>query len=132
LTFCTAQRARHFERAAVVATAESRIQQTSIEEQFSVLAYCFMPDHLHLVVEGCAEDADLRRFVKIAKQRVVYSLREIHRVCNVWQEGFHDWVLRPDETTEDVIRYVLNNPLRAGLVEKPQDYPFSWTKYPLV
>ena len=73
-----------------------------------------MPDHLHLVVEGLSDGADLQRFVKIAKQRVV------------------DWVLRPEQTTEDAIRYVLNNPVRAGLVENPEDYPFSRSKYPLV
>jgi putative transposase len=132
LTFCTANRLRHFERADLVATARSRIQQTSVEENFSIVAYCFMPDHLHLVVEGLGEDADLQRFVKIGKQRVVYSLRENHSVRDVWQEGFHDWVLRPEQTNEAVIRYVLNNPVRAGLVEKPEDYPFSWSKYPLV
>jgi len=91
-----------------------------------------MPDHLHLLVEGCSEDADLQRFVKIGKQRVVYSLREDHGVRGVWQEGFHDWVLRSDQTTEDVVRYILNNPIRPGLVEKPGDYPFSWSRYPLV
>jgi REP element-mobilizing transposase RayT len=57
-----------------------------------------MPDHLHLIVEGSREDADLRRFVKIAKQRVVYSLREDHGVRGVWQEGFHDWILRPEQS----------------------------------
>jgi len=91
-----------------------------------------MPDHVHLVVEGCGDNSDLLRFVKIAKQRVVYSLREEHAVRHVWQEGFHDWVLRPHQSTEDAVRYVLNNPIRAGLVEKPEDYPFGWSKYSLV
>ena len=132
LTFCTAARAPHFTRTDLVNTARLRIEQTSAEEAFSILAYCFMPDHLHLLVEGCSEDADLQRFVKIGKQRVVYSLREDHGVRGVWQEGFHDWVLRSDQITEDVVRYILNNPIRAGLVEKPGDYPFSWSTYPLV
>ncbi len=44
------------------------------------MAYCFMPDHMHMVVTGQNPDADLRRFAKIAKQRVVYSLRETHGV----------------------------------------------------
>ena len=91
-----------------------------------------MPDHLHLVVEGCSDESDLRRFVKIGKQRVVYSLREIYGVRCVWQEGFHDWVLRSEQSSEGVIRYVLDNPVRAGLVEKPEDYRFSWSKYCLV
>jgi REP element-mobilizing transposase RayT len=91
-----------------------------------------MPDHVHIVVEGCTDAADLKRLVKIAKQRVVYSLRTEHQVRDIWQEGFHDWVVRPHQSTEDVVRYVLNNPVRAGLVEKPEDYSFSWSKYPLV
>ena len=132
LTFCTANRSRHFERGDLVATARSRFEQTSLEEQFSIVAYCFMPDHLHLVVEGLSDTADLRRFVKIGKQRVVYSLRVEQQTRGIWQEGFHDWVLRSEQSTEEVIRYVLNNPVRAGLVEKPEDYPFSWSKYPLL
>src|SRR6476469_5519576 len=104
LTFCTANRTRHFDRADFVATAISRIQQTAAGEHFSVLAYCFMPDHLHLVVEGSTDDADLQRFAKVGKQRVAYSLREVHRVRDVRQEGFHDWVLRSEQSTECVIR----------------------------
>jgi len=90
-----------------------------------------MPDHVHLVVEGLTDAADMRRFVKIAKQRVVYSLREEHAVRDVWQEGYHDWVLRAEQRTEDVIRYVLENPVRARLVERPEDYPFSGSAFPL-
>ena len=87
LTLCTANRARLFTETELVRAALARIQQTALETGFSILAYCFMPDHLHLIVEGSREDADLRRFVKIAKQRVVYSLREDHGVRGVWQEG---------------------------------------------
>src|SRR6202007_2880383 len=59
LTFCTAHRAPLFTRSELVQTALARIQQTAGEERFSVRAYCFMPDHLHLIVEGLTEDADL-------------------------------------------------------------------------
>ena len=68
--------------------------------------------------------------MKIAKQRVTYSLREEHGLREVLQEGYHDWVLRAEQRTEDVIRYVLENPVRARLVEKPEDYPFSGSAFP--
>ena len=74
----------------------------------------------------------MRRFMKIAKQRVTYSLREEHGLRDTLQEGYHDWVLRTEQRTEDVIRYVLENPVRARLVEKPEDYPFSGSVFPLV
>jgi putative transposase len=125
LTFCTANRAPLFARTELVQTAHARIQQTAVEEEFAVLAYRFMPDHLHLIVEGLNADADLRRFAKIAKQRVVYSLRDNHGVRDVWQEGFHDWILRPEQSLDEAIRYVLENPVRAGLVNQASDFRHS-------
>ena len=84
-----------------------------------------MPDHIHLVMEGRTSEADLRRFAKIAKQRVVYSLREKHGLRGIWQEGYHDWILRLEQPIEEAIRYVLENPVRASLVEKPEDFGHS-------
>ena len=84
-----------------------------------------MPNHVHIVMHGRSDVADLRRFAKIAKQRVAYSLRQEHGVRNVWQEGFHDWVLRPEYPLKDAICYVLNNPVRAGLVARAEDFVHS-------
>ncbi len=43
----------------------------------------------------------------------------------LWQEGYYERVLRSDEATETVVRYVLDNPVRAGLVQRAEDYSFS-------
>jgi len=125
LTFCTANRAPLFAKIELVHTALPRIQQTANEERFRVLAYCFMPDHIHLIVQGQTADADLRRFAKIAKQRVVYSLRKDHDVRGIWQEGYHDWILRPEQSVDQAIRYVVENPVRAGLVKRASDFCHS-------
>jgi len=42
----------------------------------------------------------------------------------VWQPGYHERVLR-DEATDDVIRYILENPIRAGLAAKFGEYPYA-------
>ena len=42
----------------------------------------------------------------------------------VWQKGFHDHAIRKDEDIKAVARYIIANPLRAGLVENIGDYPF--------
>jgi putative transposase len=125
LTFCTARRSPLFVRNEVVDTALHRIQQTATEEHFAIAAYCFMPDHVHLVLEGTTDDADARRFAKIAKQRVVYSLRQEHGLRGVWQEGYHDWILRPEYSIHEAVRYVLENPVRAGLVKCAEEYRHS-------
>jgi putative transposase len=108
-----------------VGIALRQIRRTADEEQFAVLAYCFMPDHVHLVVEGTHETSDLRRFIKVSKQRVAYVLRTERNTCSVWQDGCYERVLRSREATDIVIRYVLENPVRARLVFQAEDYPYS-------
>ena len=88
-----------------------------------------MPDHVHLVLEGCHESSDLRRFVKVAKQRVSYVFRTELGIPAVWQEGYYERVLRSEEATDVIVRYVLDNPVRAQLVTRAEDYPFSGAKY---
>ena len=88
-----------------------------------------MPDHLHLTLEGTRDNSDLRRCVKVFKQRVAYVLRTEFSVPRAWQEGYYDHVLRSDETTDLVVRYVLDNPVRAGLVARAEEYQFSGALY---
>ena len=117
--------------AVVVDCALAQFQRAAADGQFAILAYCVMPDHVHLVVEGLTDGADLRKFVRIGKQRAAYALWRGHKLSKVWQEGYHDWVLRPDQSVTEKIRYVLDNPVRARLVSRWDEYPFSGCVYPL-
>ena len=82
-----------------------------------------MPDHIHLLVEGETEDADLANFVRVFKQQSSFAWRQEHEE-QLWQRGYFDRVLREEEDTVTVARYVLDNPVRARIVESPQDYPY--------
>ena len=82
-----------------------------------------MPDHAHLLVEGLSDKSNLRRFVNSAKQHSGYAHGQARRE-RLWQGGYYDRVLRPSEDPKWVARYILENPVRAGLVESPQDYDF--------
>ena len=64
LTFCTFERNPYFELAESVALALEQILRACGQHEFDILAYCFMPDHAHLLVEGTREDADLKAFLK--------------------------------------------------------------------
>ena len=123
LTFCTRRRRRIFTTALAVDPVLEQFRKTAATEQFAIIAYCFMPDHVHLLVEGMRDDSDLRRFAKLAKQRSgaahAISTRE-----RLWQEGYYDHVLRDGENTRGIVRYVLENPVRAGLVLSPSEYPY--------
>jgi putative transposase len=110
-------------RSEVVECVWSQILRAADEQSFVVVAYCFMPDHLHLMVEGHSGTSDLKQFISRAKQYsgFHYSKRFNERL---WQRYGFERVLRPEETTATVVRYILENPLRAGLARSVQEYPF--------
>src|SRR5688572_29944129 len=68
LTFCTHARQRIFVTCERVDLVLAQIERSAAQEQFAIIAYCFMPDHLHLLVEGRCESSDCRRFMSRAKQ----------------------------------------------------------------
>jgi len=127
LTFCTYSRRRVFVTRERVDVVLLQIERSADEEQFAIIADVFMPDHLHLLIEGQAEYSDCRRFIKRAKQFSGYHYARSfgHRL---WQRYGFERVLRDDEATLVVAKYILENPLRAGLVRCVQDYPFAGSR----
>jgi putative transposase len=124
LTFCTFDRRRVFSCAEVVEPLRWQIQRVAAEQSFAVPAYCFMPDHLHLLVEGQQETSDARRFITRTKQTTGHWYASTRRE-RLWQRYSYDRVLRRSEDTIAVVRYIAANPVRAGLVAHPLDYPYS-------
>ena len=123
LTLCAFERRRHFVLADAIAAIHAEFLRTSADCWFEILAYCFMPDHVHLLVEGMSDRSDLTAFVPTAKQRAAHVARQsIHG--RLWQAGYFERVLRDDDDTINVARYVVQNPVRAGLVRSPGEYLF--------
>jgi len=127
LTFCTYSRQHVFVTRERVDLVLLQIERSANEEQFAIIAYVFMPDHIHLLIEGLSERSDCRRFIRRAKQfsGYHYAKRFEHRL---WQRYGFERVLRDDEATLVVAKYILENPLRAGLVRCVEDYPFAGSR----
>ena len=123
LTFTTHHRRKLFEDSAVVDLVLQHILHSAARCEFAILAYCLMPDHVHLFVKGQADDSDLRAFVKLAKQTSGYAYSQARR-GRLWQASFYDRALRDDEGDLFYIAYILRNPVAAGLVGSWRDYPF--------
>jgi putative transposase len=123
LTFCTDQRRPVFNEQRVVDLVLSQISRAGRECDFAVIAYCFMPDHLHVLVHGQSEAAHCKRFITLAKQYSgYYYSKEIGE--RLWQRYGYERTLRNDQHTLTVARYIVENPVRAGLVARVADYPF--------
>jgi len=87
-------------------------------------AFVIMPDHFHLVasiIEVSLQD--------IMRQIGSFSSRKINEICGksgrIWQAGYYDRGIRRSEDIMEISDYVHNNPVRKGLVTKPDDWPYS-------
>ena len=123
LTFCTDQRGLLFEQPEPVALVLDQILRSAREWRFEITAYCFMPDHVHLLVTGTTDDADCRAFIKSAKQYSAYYFRRRYGMT-LWQRYGFERVIRSDTEAAFTIGYIVSNPVRAGLVEHPTEYKY--------
>lgn len=100
--------------------AEMRALQT--EEWLDTQAWVIMPDHLHWLFQ--LGSSDLPRVMQRFKSRSAIAVnRLLGSRDRLWQPGYHDHALRKDEDIRHVARYIVANPLRAGLVARLADYP---------
>ncbi len=123
LTFCTFDRRRLFLDSDAVDAVRTQIQRAASDQSFAVLAYCYMPDHVHMLVEGQADDSDCRQFISRAKQYSAFHYKAVFGQ-RLWQRYAYERTLRSDESAISVARYMLENPLRAQLVKQIEEYPF--------
>ena len=78
-----------------------------------------MPDHIHLILSF----PDIPSFSSvIGDWKRWLTMRQKIR----WQENFFDHRLRRDESLGQKADYILHNPVRAGFVEKSEDWPYIW------
>ncbi|TAK16270.1 MAG: transposase [Acidobacteria bacterium] len=125
VTCCTWQRQCHFTAGVVEALAP--IMLTALRERgHECLAWVFMPDHAHLLLEGLTSEARFRDAMTLARQRTAVAFRR-ERGTPLWQDGYFERVLRREEDSGAVIAYILNNPVRAGLVQEWNEYALSWS-----
>jgi putative transposase len=123
VTILTKQRRRLFEDTPIVECCDGEVRRAARKERFDILCACYMPDHLHLVVEGGTTGADFREFARLAKQLSGFYVKKRFGIA-LWGRGYYDRVVREDEDVRRYLRYVRENPVRARLVERAEDYPF--------
>jgi putative transposase len=124
LTLCTCERETRFISHEVVEPARSQLLQGADDFQFGIPAYCFMPDHVHILAVWESLISDLEAFIGKMKQKTGFEFKKARR-APLWQDGYYDRILRDEEETIVVARYILANPVRAGLVVDFRNYPFS-------
>jgi putative transposase len=117
ITTVTRRRSPFFSDLAAARKLVGVLQEQAELQRATTLAYVVMPDHLHWLMQ-LSPGHDLSAVVRAVKS---VSSRRIGRA--VWQRGFHDHALRDEDDVKDWARYIVANPVRAGLVKRVGDYP---------
>lgn len=92
------------------------------QEQALSLAWVVMPDHFHWLLE--LRHGSLAQLIKQVKARSALAVNKAtHSGGSLWQQGFHDKAVRREDDLLGLARYIVANPLRAGLVKRVGDYP---------
>ena len=103
-------------------------------EKFNVTVgrYVLMPDHVHLFAAFSPKSPSLSKWVKALKGTLSSGFRAAGIAGLYWQDGFFDHVLRSEESYAEKWLYVCQNPVRAGLVKRAEDWPFQGEMFPLL
>jgi putative transposase len=123
ITICTHDRKRLLDKNYVHEAFTSFAQQ-AVSRGVFLGSYVLMPDHLHLFVAFSSKAASVSLWIKSLKNSLSKTLRLENIPAPHWQKGFFDHVLRSEESYAEKWDYVARNPVRAGLVKCPEDWPF--------
>lgn len=124
VTFTTFGRRRLFQDPDCARIAAHALVDPRLWRDSRLLAWVLMPDHWHGLIELGATDTLSARVQKLKSN----TSRQIRRGCpameTVWRKGFHDMALRAENAVLESARYIIRNPIRAGLAKYVGDYPY--------
>jgi len=109
-------------------------------ERYRLIAYCLMPNHGHLMIDtadyfasnpmphaGRTAPYPLADALKLLKGRTSrYCNQALHREGAFWHHESYDHVVRNEKEYQRIIWYIVNNPVKAGLVENWEAWPFTY------
>lgn len=124
VTFCTRDRRTLLANRLVHEAFSEYAERGAAEFDVAVGRYVIMPDHIHLFVCGGA-NFDLGLWVRGLKRALSSAIPGMADGVKIWQPGFFDHLLRNSDSYADKWAYVLENPVRAGLVRTAGEWPYQ-------
>jgi REP element-mobilizing transposase RayT len=103
------------------------------DDRYETDVYCIMPNHVHLVLRPAHDD----RGHPYALSRIMHGIKSysatkanesLGRKGTFWQDESYDHIVRDEKEWQRIVDYVLNNPVKAGLVEQWQDWPWTYLR----
>ena len=129
MTFRCAGRRPLFDRIDLGKIVVDEMHRSDASLATKTYGFVVMPDHVHWLFE-LRSDRTLSQVVRSLKGRSSRHVNEARNATGaVWQPGFHDRALRRTESLREVGYYIVNNPVRAGLVTCYSEYPLLYAEW---
>lgn len=124
ITICTKDKRSILGNTPFANNCVSLLEELSKKLKIKLYAYVFMPDHLHFIVSVHGE----RSIIDFVKRFKGISTQRSHQYGfegRIYQNRFHDHFIRKEDGLNEAIMYILNNPVRKGLVDNWEHFPYS-------
>jgi REP element-mobilizing transposase RayT len=123
-TTCLSPRRNLLADPSIVTPLQSILIEAIEQYACDAAVYLFMPDHLHATLVSRKSDSHPLSAMKRFKQRSAFHFAQSQLPVR-WQKDFYDHILRSDEDLIRHVRYTLNNPVRAKLIESWKLWPYK-------
>ena len=125
VTICTAEKKPYFFNTNMCKVIIDELECRLSRKEIRLYCYCIMPDHLHILLSlgqnytsrnGAFGDRTLQNWVSTFKRYTGRLAKQVHHVGPLWQKNLYDHVVRKDESLVGICSYMLNNPVRKGMI----------------
>jgi REP element-mobilizing transposase RayT len=123
ITTVTSNRIAYFSDFHLARLTVAEMRRLDEEGYVQSIAWVLMPDHLHWLIQ-LSEKQGLSKVAQRFKARSAQSLnKSLQRKGAIWQKAYYDHAVRREEDLQEIVDYIIANPLRKGLVSRIEDYP---------
>ncbi|MCI0449794.1 MAG: transposase [Chlorobi bacterium] len=126
ITICTNENKSYFKNTEFAIFIVNTIDYRIMLGEVTMYCYCIKPNHIHILLSLNENyKKSLSVWISSFKRYITKIAKEKFNIPHVWQKNYYDHVVRTDESLTKIAEYILNNPVRRGLVNKWTEYPFS-------
>lgn len=127
-TLVTSKRTHFFDDKRCVEAFLSAFAAVQRYHNFDLIAYCILPDHIHLLITLDLADHDFSSRIKEIKKKTTAAIREIlgNPVADVWQGRFWEHTVRDQDDFQHCFNYIHYNPVKHGLSDT---FDWQWSSY---
>ena len=96
------------------------------QKEYDLMAYCIMPNHVHMMFVGRNDISPYKILQSLKRHTAREANKVLKRTGAFWQHESYDQMVRDDKEFENILSYILNNPIKAGLVKNWKDWEWSY------